>query len=485
MTGTLTPEHAPPAPPRPEQQPRRTPWLGKLLLRLHFYAGVLVGPFILISALSGALYALAPTLDRVVYQHELTAPVSDEQLTLAQQIELAQDHLDEQLAIAAVRPAPEPGDTTRVMFADPSLGGSESRAVFVDPGSGEIRGDLTVYGTSGALPLRTWISNLHRSLHLGDTGRLYSELAASWVGIVALAGLALWFIRRRRSRAKRDFVVPTRSHTGYRRYFSWHASLGIWVVLGAVFLSATGVTWSQYAGANIGSLRAALDWGTPAISTALGDEAAAGGDEHADHGHGGHGGGSAAEPGVDLANPATFDAVLAIGQRVNIDVGQVEIRPPAEAGTAWVVREIKGSFPTGADAVAVDGTTMQVVDRVDFDEFSIPAKLTRWGIDLHSGFLFGLANQIVLFALALGIAAMVVLGYLMWWKRRPTRDPQRLVGAPPPRGALRAAPWWGIGLVGAVAVAVGLWLPLVGWTLLAFLVIDTVVGALRRTPSRR
>ena len=41
---------------------------------------------------------------------------------------------------------------------------------------------MTVYGTSGILPLRQTIDYLHTSLMLGDIGRLYSELAASDVG---------------------------------------------------------------------------------------------------------------------------------------------------------------------------------------------------------------------------------------------------------------------------------------------------------------
>ncbi len=466
------------------------PWWGGLLLRLHFYAGVLVGPFILVSALSGALYALAPTIERVVYQHELRAadPIAGEALTLSEQIRLAQAYVGGDPTPIAVRPAPEPGATTRVMFEDPALGPSESRGVFVDPGSGEIRGDLAVYGTSGALPLRTWLSTMHRNLHLGETGRLYSELAASWLGPIALAGLALWVVRRRRSRSTRDFVFPSRSHRGYRRFFSWHASLGVWVVLGAVFLSATGVTWSQYAGANIGSLRATLDWGTPAVVTTL-DSTTPAGTEH-DGAHDGHGGAHDGHGGIgddaaaSTANPATFDAVLAIARRTTVTAAPVEVLPPAAPGSAWVVREIKGSFPTGANAVAIDGTRLEVVDSVDFDDFPLAAKLTRWGIDLHSGFLFGLANQIALFLLALGIAAMVVLGYVLWWTRRPTRPPRRLVGTPPARGSLRGAPWWGITVVLVTAVAVGFWLPLVGWTLAAFVVFDTILGTVQARRSR-
>lgn len=453
---------------RPSPGPRRG-WFGALLLRLHFFAGILVGPFILIAAVSGALYALTPQLEQVVYAHELHAPVTEERLPLAAQIDVAEDYIGGEAVLSAVRPAPEPGDTTRVMFAQEGLGASESRAVFVDPGTGEIRGDLTVYGTSGALPLRIWVDNLHRNLHLGDVGRHYSELAASWLGIVALAGLALWIIRVRRARVKRDFLRPNRAHRGYRRLFGWHSSLGIWVLLGALFLSATGITWSQYAGANVSNLRAALDWSTPALNTTLGDQDDASADEHAGH----HGPASAP---TGAANPATFDAVLAIAQRTNVNTGLVEITPPAEPGSAWVVREIKASFPTEVDTVAIDGTTLEVVDRVDFADYSLPAKLARWGIDLHMGALFGLASQIVMFLVASTIAAMVVLGYLMWGKRRPTRDPRRPVGAAPRRGALGGAPWWGLGAVAVGAVLVALWLPLVGWTLLGFVVLDTLLG---------
>lgn len=437
---------------------------------MHFYAGILVGPFILVAAFSGALYALAPSVENVIYARELRAPVTDTQLTLAQQIVIAEEHVGDTGGLLAVRPAPGPGDTTRVMFSADGLGSSESRAVFVDPGTGEIRGDLTAYGTSGALPIRTWMSNLHRNLNLGEPGRFYSELAASWLGVVVAAGLVLWGIRIRRSRAKKDFVRPNVRHTGYRLAFTWHTSVGIWVALGASILSATGITWSAFAGANVSAARTALDWGTPLVDTGLIPAGRSGGD-HSHH--------EAESAPTGNANPATFDAVLAIAQRENVNTGLVEIRPPAEPGTAWTVREIQASFPTEADSIAIDGTTMRVVDRVDFADFGLPAKLARWGIDLHMGMMFGLANQVVLFAVAVGIAASVVLGYVMWWRRRPTRDLRAVVGSAPRRGALRGAPWWGVAAVGIAAVAVGLWLPLVGWTLVAFLLVDVAVAAVR------
>ncbi|WP_313815149.1 PepSY domain-containing protein [Citricoccus sp.] len=464
-------------PPRPPQK-----WFGALLLRLHFYAGILVGPFILIAATSGALYALSPQLEQAVYADVLRAPPTADPLSLGEQVGIAQERIGEEATLTAVRPAPDPGDTTRVMFDQDGLGDSESRAVFIDPGTGQVLGDMTVYGTSGALPLRTWIDQLHRSLHLGDAGRFYSELAASWLWIVALAGLGLWIVRLRRARVKKDLLRPRRGLAGRRRLSGWHASLGIWIVLGALFLSATGITWSQLAGTNVTNLRTALNWGTPTVSTSL-ENPAGTVDEHAHH----HGDAASAPGGPEPAStdPAIFDAVLATSQQVNVNTGLVEIRPPADEGTAWLVQEIQRSFPTEVDAVAIDGATLEATDRVDFAEFSLPAKLARWGIDLHMGSMFGLANQIALFFLAAGIATMVVLGYLMWWKRRPTRESRSPVGTPPRRGVLGRAPWWGLAALATGAILIALALPLVGWTLLGFLVLDTLIGLSRqrRVPS--
>ncbi|GAA2177077.1 PepSY-associated TM helix domain-containing protein [Leucobacter tardus] len=480
MTSTIARESAPspgsPTAPSPRRAQRG--WFAALLLRLHFFAGILVGPFIIVAAVSGGLYALTPAIEKVVYADQLEASSDAQTVSLTDQIVAAETRVGDEGTLTAVRPAPEPGDTTRVMFADPALGESESRTVFVDPSTGEIRGDLTTYGTSGALPMRTWIDQLHRSLHLGDVGRWYSELAASWLGIVAVAGLALWVTRFRKSRTKRDMIRPQRGYTGYRKARSWHTSIGLWVAIGALFLSATGITWSQFGGASVSELRTALGWQTPAVSTSLdGSEPAP--DEHAHH-HGGAAPTTEDDAEVASANPATFGSVLTVAQRENVNSGLVEIRPPAEPGTAWVVQEIQRSYPTEVDSVAIDGTTLTVVDRVDFADFSMPAKLSRWGIDLHMGSMFGLPNQIALVLLAAGIATLTVLGYVMWWRRRPTRAARFAPGTPPARGVLRGAPWWGIVAVIAGALAVGLFLPLVGYTLAAFVVLDVLIGFVQR-----
>jgi uncharacterized iron-regulated membrane protein len=474
------------SPPTDPAAPMRSGWRG-LVLRLHFYAGLLVGPFILVATVTGVLYVLTPQLEPLLYAEQLRVPPTAQQLPLADQVRAAVA-TEPGGELAAVRPAPEPGATTRVLFDDAGLGDSERRTVFVDPGTGDVKGSLVTYGTSGVLPFRMTIDQLHRNLLLGEPGRLYSELAASWLWVVALGGLALWVTRWRARRAAgraaaRDLFRPEPGATGRRRALGVHGTLGVWLLLGALFLSATGLTWSAYAGENVSALRASLGWSTPSLQAGAG--AGAGG------GRGGgpppHGGGGAA--GDVTIEPDQFDAVLAAARAAGIDAGLIEIGRPAEHGAAWTVTEVKRSWPTEVDAVAIDGTGA-VVDQVRFEEYPLMAKLARWGIDAHMGVLFGVANQLVLVAFGLGMIALIVLGYRMWWQRRPTRGPGGWQsgwrgGRPVPRGRLRRAAWPAVITAVLLAVVLGWFAPLLGISLLAFLVIDVVLGrrARRSAPT--
>ncbi|WP_106420278.1 PepSY-associated TM helix domain-containing protein [Salinicola tamaricis] len=428
-----------------------------MITRLHFYVGLLVGPFLLIAALSGIAYALTPQLEQWVYHDALTTQSQGEAQPLARQIAAAQAAAGISQAPAAVRPAPAMGQTTRVMFDDPSVGEFRHRALFIDPVTLAVRGDLPVYGTSGVLPLRTTIDQFHRSLLLGEPGRVYSELAASWLWLLALGGVVLWWQRRGARRA------PAASPQRRRQR---HATLGIVAALGLVFFSATGLTWSKWAGGNIAELRHAWGWGTPSVSTALEGQSAAAADPHAEHHHAA-GGMSMTASGVTGAD---FDSALAAARHAGLLAGKIELLPPAAPDRAWKVREIGREWPTEVDQVALDPHSFAVLDRTDFSTFPLAAKLTRWGIDLHMGVLFGLPNQLALVAVAGSLATLIFWGYRMWWQRRPASGTR---AAPQTLSTLFAQLSWGPRLgVLLVALALGLALPVMGASLVLFVAID-------------
>ncbi|MDE1669893.1 PepSY-associated TM helix domain-containing protein [Nocardia gipuzkoensis] len=446
-----------------------------LAMRLHFYAGVFVGPFVLIAAVTGALYAISPTLESIVSRDLLTVTQTGTPKPLTEQVGAAVATRPD-LHLVAVAPAGGAEDTTRVLFSDPSLGESERRAVFVNPYTAQPVGDSVVYGSSGALPMRTWIDRLHRDLHLGEPGRLYSELAASWLWLVALAGLIVWVRRVRGRRARNGWgrlFAADRSQRARGRTMNWHGAVGTWVLPLVLLLSATGMTWSTYAGENITELREQLSWTTPAVSTALPGTVASGHDSGSDH----HGGGHTEHAPADSTDRiAQLDRVYATARAEGITQA-AEIAVPAAPGNAFVVKERRMPGTYTVDAVAVDGASGAVTDRLAYADWPLMAKLTNWGIQFHMGLLFGLLNQLLLLAAMIGLITVVVRGYLMWWRRRPTRDAGRFaLGRAPRRGALRKTSLWVVVPLVAAALVVGWFVPLVGVSLLAFLAIDALIG---------
>ncbi|MFE6926143.1 PepSY-associated TM helix domain-containing protein [Nocardia sp. NPDC057663] len=486
ITDTRPTEEPASAPPESGGQSRsgarRGLRLYPLAMRLHFYAGIFVAPFILIAALTGALYAIAPTIEGFVSRDLLQVDTTGPDQALSAQVGAAVAAKPD-LTLVAVAPAPSDGETTRVLFNDPTLGDSERLSVFVDPHTAQPVGEAVVYGSGGALPLRTWISEFHRSLHLGETGRLYSELAASWLWVIALFGLVLWVHRVRKRRAKRSaqwLLAPDLSEPK-RRKLNWHGAIGFWILPVVLLLSATGITWSTYAGENVTKLREEMSWTTPKVDVKLpgatGPAQSAGGDHHS--------AGHTAPAPVDAgARIAQLDSVWDIA-RANGITQAAEIAIPAKPESAFGVKELRAPGTYTVDAVAIDGVTGAVTDQLAFADWPLMAKLTNWGIAFHMGLLFGLPNQLLLLAVAFGLGAMIVLGYLMWWQRRPTRKSSRFaVGAAPRRGVLRKTSLWITVPLLAAAVVIGWFVPLVGLSLLGFLIVDVALGlAARAQPT--
>ncbi|MFD4366994.1 PepSY-associated TM helix domain-containing protein [Rhodococcus sp. NPDC058521] len=471
----------PPAPgDRPPPEPRAPLWpqLRPFVLRLHFYAGILVGPFLLIAAVTGLLYTVTPQLSDYVHRDELTVDqVGERALPLGEQVAAARAAHPEG-TITEVRPPIDAEGTTRVVLAVDDVPTDYGRTVFVDPYTAQVRGELTTFGEW--LPVRAWIDELHRNLHLGDLGRNYSELAASWLWVVALGGLVLWISRvRQRSgsaaKATKAALVPETNRKGRTRALSWHGTVGVWIIAALLLLSITGLTWSRHAGETIGDVRTALSWTTPSVETDPTGSGTGGGGHH----------GEAAAPVTDsvIDEGVGIDGVDAAARAAGLQT-PMEIIPPAGDGQAWKVQEAKRDWPTRYDSVAVDADSGQVTDKVEFANWPFMAKMTNWTIDAHMGILFGLVNQILLALTAIGLIAVIIRGYQMWWLRRPTRARGLTFGPPAKRGALRRMPPWAAVTAVVIAVLLGWYMPLFGITLAVFVAVDVALGVRHHRRSR-
>ncbi len=430
---------------------------------MHTIAGILVAPLLIIAALTGVAYAVSPAIEKVVYSEQTTATSPLPPHSLADQVAAARK-LHPDLQVEAVQTYDDPTRTTHVLFLDKTLPSkSYHRVVFVDPGDLAIRGDTVQYGSTAALPLRTWISEGHKRLWFdSNVGRLYSETAAAWMGALTIAGLWLWWDRSRRGRNK--------ATSARGRHMRRHARVGVWLSVGLLFLTATGLTWSWVAGSGIKQVREAMDWFAPkpntAITAAVTPGAAGAAGAHAGHdAHAGHGM-SAGPTGASTEVWNQADVVDQVAREAGL-VGKLELIPPAD-GAAWVAKEARQEWRLGMESAAIDGATGDVVDRVTFSEWPLAAKLTEWTINAHMGFLFGWVNQLVLGAIGVGLIAMIIRGYAMWFGRGRGRRPGRL---PVPTRWRDIRPSVAAAIVVAL-VAYSVIAPLFGITLVLFAAVD-------------
>lgn len=170
-----------------------------MIRALHRWPGLVALALVTVLALSGAALSVFPAADRLV------SPQAEAGLTVA---ELATRIQTVYPGVEQIRRAPS-GRITAYWFDAGAPG-----AAVVDPATGQ--------GVGSADPnqIQRWLTNLHRSLFLGDGGRVVMAAGAAAMLLLALSGAALvarrtgswlrWFTRLRGPLAGRLHVEIAR-----------------------------------------------------------------------------------------------------------------------------------------------------------------------------------------------------------------------------------------------------------------------------------
>ncbi|MDP9560699.1 UNVERIFIED_ORG: putative iron-regulated membrane protein [Rhizobium nepotum] len=425
--------------------------LYRAVWRWHFYAGLFVLPFLISLAVTGALYLFRDEFDNLIH--------SDlKRIEVAQNVPKA---LPSDILAAAVAAVPgtavkyttpgDPGASTEITVST----SEGKRAVYVNTYTGQVAGSLPDRGT-----VMWTIRYIHSLKYFGTYTRYLIEIAAGWSILLVATGIYLWWPR------KQSGGVLTVRGTPKKRVF-WrdtHAVTGIFVGFFIVFLAVTGMPWSGVWGAKVNEWANGSNFGYPAgVRT---DVPMSG--EHLDH---------MAKTSWSLEQAKVPESTAsATGQPIGIDAAIARFDGLGLATGYTVVLPTK---PTGvySGSVYPDDLSKQRVVHLDqysgkplidmsYSDYGPLGKVLEWGINVHMGQQFGLANQIVLLAACVGIVLLAVSAGIMWWKRRPRGS----LGVPPlpqDKRVLR-------GLLALLAIG-GILFPLVGASLLVMLVLDLIV----------
>jgi uncharacterized iron-regulated membrane protein len=415
--------------------------------RWHFYAGLFCIPLVIWLSLTGSIYLWRPQieawLDRPYDNLIADGPVASPFAQVAAALKAVPGATFSKYIL------PESSrQATRIIVANHG----ENMRVYIDPRSLAV---LNVESEEKR-PMRL-LFHLHGELLAGAIGSYLVEIAACWAVVMILTGLYLWWPR---GRLRFAGVLYPRLSSGSRLFWrDLHATAGIWVSVLALGLILTGLPWAKGWGSYLtevrhltGTSHGPVDWtigGAPPKQDPMMGA------------HSGHMGVSVSTASID---PGDLARVVEAATLLNL-APPVMIAPPQRAGEPWSIKSDAADRPLRSD-LTIDGATGTVLSRTNFEQRHWIDQTIGYGVAIHEGALFGLANQIIGSLTAVFLVILAVSGGVMWWRRRPSG----LLGAPLPRGRAR----FGFGLIAAIA-ALALYMPMFGVTLIIVLIMETFV----------
>lgn len=447
--------------------------------RWHFFAGLVCLPFIFSLAVTGAIYLFRAQLDDMVYARQmLRDPVAGAKAALppTKLIAAASQAYPGQAKAFGI--AADSRHNAQVDIIQPD---GATLQVFVDPATARVTGAI-----AESKRLMTIIKHIHSLAIAGDGGKVVIEIVAGWIIVLVCSGVYLWWPRGRRAG-----VVSIRANAQGRVWWrDLHAVTGAFGGAIILFLALTGMPWSVFWGKNVNAWLTAHDLGVPRgmwsgipkstlPPAALGDlpwaqqqdAVPASDDPHAAHRA------MAAQPTARyflLGRDAVIspDAVMAQLATLGMD-RNFRLALPRDASGVYSAIRTPGQL-AGQRVIHIDQYSGKVLMDISSAQTGPVGRVTEWGVSVHQGGEYGTPNLLVMLAGCLALITLCLSGVVVWWKRRPAGR----LAAPQRRDGDRLA----VGVI-AIAAVLGCFFPLLGASMLAVLLIDTLMLAVRRRPT--
>lgn len=462
-----------------KQTPQRQWPAYHTIWRWHFYAGLFCIPFVLVLAITGAIYLFKPQVTAA-----LDAPYAKLNITSVPQRAVPQTATAQVNAALAAVP-----NTTLNAYELPQ---TPQSAVQVLVGKKE---DLTrVYVHPQTLQIlkvareedkfMQVMHELHGNLLIGNWGSYLIELAAAWAIVMLITGLYLWWPRNANSMAG---IVYPRLKSGFKsaskRVF-WrdlHAVTGFWIAFFTLFLLLSGLPWAVSWGGLLKEVRSLSagkeiqqDWAVGRNSAAKMNMSESEHAEHIKHLHG------EKQPQAAIDYSA-LDRLVATVQPLNLAY-PVQVYPPTKKSPDWTAKSKAQNRPLRVDLV-LDAGTGTIKSRKNFADRPLLDRIIGYGIAIHEGQLFGWFNQLLGLLTALGLVLISLSGVVLWWRRRApsTLDTPNTLGAPPSRKPIEPTRYSQVLI--AIIVLLGVLLPFLGLSLLAVMLVEHY--GLRYIPAAR
>lgn len=352
-----------------------------IALKVHLYLGLLAAAFLVILGLTGSIMAFERDIDRWLHPGNWYVAAGEHALDEADLIK----HVEHQVApgrVAAVQIWPQRNVAQMMALADDS-------SMLVNPYDGTILARFT--GPTTTDKVLGYIHQIHLRLapQLGPgfaaIGKQIVSYAGLLLGLLVPTGLFLWW------RTKKASIRWDASF--FRVCFDVHHVIGLYTGLLLWILAATGVL--------IG-----FDFGEKAIYALTNSSRPARGRPPQ----------STPAPG---ATPIGLAQALSIAHAAMPTAFAEVIMLPLDAKSAFtiVMRVPEETSGSPHSDVSVDQYSGKVLQVHNFLTDSAGFRWIRFNRSIHTGDIWGLPGHILVSLSSLLLVAMVITGFVIWWKK--------------------------------------------------------------------
>jgi len=343
----------------------------------HFIGGLISLPVILLLAITGTVYLFKDDYEKPIKEKLMTVKAVGEPLSYQQQWEIAKQNWD-RMPNAMEMPTSKTETTEFVsgMF-------SHKSSLYIDPYSGNVNGKIQLDQTD-----MHKVRKLHGELLMGTFGTKIVELAASWMLVLIITGLYIFWPRGRGW--KGFFTICTK---GNKRivYRDLHAITGFWFSLMLLLILAGGLPWTDVFGSGFQWVQNQTNTGYPTswqgrtFSSEVNGQA------------------------------LTLDDMVRTAQNLNLK-GNVSISLPKNKNAVYTI----SNQTSDLNRLAVyhfDQYSGKLLYHGSWEDIGVLMKTRLWVMALHQG-EFGFWNWLLVLVTALALIVMSITAIISYIKRK-------------------------------------------------------------------
>ncbi|MCD8403956.1 PepSY domain-containing protein [Tenacibaculum dicentrarchi] len=399
--------------------------LNQWLWKWHFIAGLVSLPFILVLSITGAIYLFNPDVEsKEVAKIQDVENLHKTPISYQQQWENAKEKLKKKPSSMVINDNPEKATEFVVGRF------SHKTTVFVNQYTGEATGTFS--------PKDTWmytVRKLHGELLGGKIGTKIIELIASWMVVLILTGIYIWWPFS--SGIKGVFTI--RFKEGKRILFrDLHAVTGFWMSLLLLLVLAGGLPWTDVFGSNFKWVQKVTNTGFPKTWSGRGLTSEV------------------------KEKRMTIEEMVAIANQQKLK-GTVSIGLPKSAKSTFSVAN--KTFPlTAQRKLHFDQYSGKLVKEHTWSDVGFLMRGRMWVMAFHQG-QFGGWNWWLMFLVSLGLTLMTIAGLLSYLYRKQKGN----------WGVPKVSSQFKVGkLIIFILVLLGILLPMFGISILLILLFEQV-----------